>query len=89
VDMDAYPFTIGVVECFQLHDVGMPDDPHNLQLAILNIRLAHIIPPSDARGKQTLNLLSWRTRLIAASSPDGESLVWKTTPKDPLPTILH
>lgn len=26
---------------------------------------------------------------MAASSPDGESLVWKTTPKDPLPTILH
>lgn len=26
---------------------------------------------------------------MAASSPDGESLVWKTTPKDPFPTILH
>lgn len=26
---------------------------------------------------------------MAASSPDGESLVWNTTPKDPLPTILH
>ena len=26
---------------------------------------------------------------MAASSPDGESLVWKTTPNDPLPTILH
>lgn len=26
---------------------------------------------------------------MAASSPDGESLVWKTTPKEPLPTILH
>lgn len=37
----------------------------------------------------TLNRLSWRTRLMAASSPDGESFVWKTTPKDPFPTILH
>lgn len=26
---------------------------------------------------------------MAASSPDGDSLVWKTTPKDPFPTILH
>ena len=37
----------------------------------------------------TLNLLSCRTRLMAASSPFGESFVWKTTPKEPLPTILH
>jgi len=26
---------------------------------------------------------------MAASSPLGDSLVWKTTPKEPLPTILH
>lgn len=26
---------------------------------------------------------------MAASSPEGDSLVWKTTPKDPFPTILH
>lgn len=39
--------------------------------------------------QRTLNRLSWSTRLIAASSPLGESFVWKTTPKDPLPTILH
>ena len=26
---------------------------------------------------------------MAASSPFGESFVWNTTPKDPLPTILH
>lgn len=38
---------------------------------------------------RTLNLLSCKTRLMAASSPEGESLVWKTTPKEPLPTILH
>jgi hypothetical protein len=37
----------------------------------------------------TLKRLSWSTRLMAASSPLGESLVWKTTPKEPLPTILH
>merc|ERR1712225_61056 len=36
-----------------------------------------------------LKRLSWSTRLMAASSPLGESLVWKTTPKEPLPTILH
>lgn len=39
--------------------------------------------------ERTLNRLSWRTRLIAASSLDGDSFVWKTTPKDPFPTILH
>nr|POE65254.1 hypothetical protein CFP56_34921 [Quercus suber] len=37
----------------------------------------------------TLKRLSCNTRLMAASSPEGESLVWKTTPNDPLPTILH
>jgi hypothetical protein len=37
----------------------------------------------------TLNRLSWRTRLMAASSLEGESFVWNTTPKDPFPTILH
>jgi hypothetical protein len=26
---------------------------------------------------------------MAASSPEGESFVWNTTPKEPLPTILH
>lgn len=26
---------------------------------------------------------------MAASSFEGASFVWKTTPKDPLPTILH
>lgn len=26
---------------------------------------------------------------MAASSLEGESFVWKTTPKDPFPTILH
>ena len=42
-----------------------------------------------ARVEHTLNLLSCSTRLIAASSLLGCSLVWKTTPKEPLPTILH
>jgi hypothetical protein len=37
----------------------------------------------------TLKRLSCSTRLMAASSPEGDSLVWKTTPKEPLPTILH
>ena len=37
----------------------------------------------------TLKRLSWRTRLMAASSPVGEILVWNTTPKELLPTILH
>lgn len=41
------------------------------------------------RGAPTLNRLSCKTRLIAASSLEGESLVWNTTPNDPLPTILH
>jgi len=37
----------------------------------------------------TLNLLSCNTLLIAASSPLGDNFVWKTTPKEPFPTILH
>jgi hypothetical protein len=41
------------------------------------------------RGAPTLNRLSCRTRLMAASSLEGDSFVWNTTPNDPLPTILH
>lgn len=37
----------------------------------------------------TLNRLSCKTRLIAASSFVSISLVWNTIPNDPLPTILQ
>lgn len=37
----------------------------------------------------TLKRLSCRTLLIAASSPEGASFVWNTTPNEPFPTILH
>ena len=31
----SYPFAVGIVEGFKLHNVGMPDNSHNLKLAIL------------------------------------------------------
>jgi hypothetical protein len=82
-----HSFTVRVVERLQLDDIRVADDAHNLQLTILN-------KVSDGRSTKlnplrTLNRLSCNTRLIAASSPEGESFVWKTTPKLPLPTILH
>jgi hypothetical protein len=65
----------------------MPDDSHNLKFSILKrMSLDH------HKGGQylfTLKRLSCKTRLMAASSPLGESFVWKTTPKEPFPTILH
>lgn len=86
-----YPFAIRVVEGLELYDVWVSHNSHDLQLTILQ----RVSQESQARGVEpgggelTLNLLSWSTRLIAASSFEGESLVWKTTPKEPLPTILH
>lgn len=36
----------------------------------------------------TLNLLSWRTFLMATISPESQSFAWYTTPKLPLPMTL-
>ena len=68
-----HSFTIRVVESLQLNDIWVTNDAHDLQLTILNA-------VSDGRSLKasplrTLNLLSCKTRLIAASSPEGESLV--------------
>jgi len=49
----------------------------------------HAETTASAQRRHTLNRLSCSTRLMAASSPVGESFVWKTTPKEPFPTILH
>jgi hypothetical protein len=43
---------------------------------------------SEGTGR-TLKRLSCNTLLMAASSPFGDIFVWKTTPKEPFPTILH
>jgi hypothetical protein len=66
----------------------MSDDAHYLQFSILE---QNELPLEQFGGGQifTLKRLSCKTRLIAASSPLGESFVWKTTPKEPFPTILH
>ncbi len=84
----AYSFAVGIVEGLELDNVGVTDNAHDLEFTVLSkfVRACHLSRP---KRWHTLKRLSWRTRLIAASSPDGESLVWKTTPKEPLPTILH
>jgi hypothetical protein len=66
----------------------MPDDAHDLQFTVL-LRISTRQWHSGHMRKPTLKRLSCSTRLMAASSPLGESLVWKTTPNEPLPTILH
>ncbi len=65
----------------------MAHNAHDLEFTVLNRVSHHRV--RRRRPSRTLNLLSCNTRLMAASSPDGESFVWNTTPKDPLPTILH
>lgn len=76
----------------------MPDNTHDLQFTILLQRISNPVNVPSLllsqmttahRWHLTLKRLSWRTRLMAASSPLGEILVWNTTPKDPFPTILH
>lgn len=85
----SHAFTIRVVEGLELNDIGMADDTHDLKFTVLEKNMSVVDDKARNNSQVTLNLLSWRTRLIAASSPDGDSLVWKTTPKDPFPTILH
>lgn len=85
--MGSYSFAIGIIESLQLHDVGVSDNSHDLKFTIL--AQVNNLPFSTPDLRLTLNLLSCKTRLMAASSPDGESLVWKTTPNEPFPTILH
>ena len=82
-----YALTVRVVEGFKLNDVWVAHDTHDLQLTVLPSLVAFI--GIGYRFDLTLNRLSCNTLLIAASSPFGASLVWKTTPNEPFPTILH
>jgi hypothetical protein len=86
---DTYPLAIVVEEGLELDNVWMSDDTHDLQFAVL-LRVSQCVLAAWGHMRQrTLKRLSCKTRLMAASSPLGDSLVWKTTPKEPLPTILH
>jgi hypothetical protein len=87
--VDTYPLAIVIEEGLELDNIGMPDDAHDLQFTVLLRVSCCAIAFSGRRCKPTLKRLSCSTRLMAASSPLGESLVWNTTPKEPLPTILH
>jgi hypothetical protein len=85
---DTYPFAVVVEEGLELHNVGMADDAHDLEFAIL-LASVMLVGWQRVTRKRTLKRLSCSTRLMAASSPLGDSFVWKTTPKEPFPTILH
>lgn len=52
----AYPLAIRVVKGLQLHDVGMSDNTHNLQLPIL-VMVSYVFS-FRSRASHTLNLLS-------------------------------
>lgn len=86
---DTNAFAVGVIEGLELNDVGVVDNAHNLKLTVLANSLSIHVVSTKYRDRNTLKRLSCSTRLMAASSPDGESFVWKTTPNEPLPTILH
>lgn len=87
----ANPVSVGVVECLEFDNVGMADNAHDLQFSVLCIGERRWSSREAARAISMLTLkrLSCSTRLMAASSPDGDNFVWNTTPKLPLPTILH
>jgi hypothetical protein len=87
---DTYPLAIVVKESFELNNVGMSDDAHDLQFTVLvQVSKDAFCVCGVTCAEPTLKRLSCKTRLMAASSPLGDSLVWKTTPKEPFPTILH
>jgi hypothetical protein len=68
-----HSFTIRVVESLQLNDIWVSNDAHNLQLTVLSrVNKGQF---TNLGRWCTLNLLSCRTRLMAASSPEGESFV--------------
>ena len=88
--LGTYTFSIRVVEGLELDNVGVANNPHDLQFAVLFVPVSLMSPEKHSiRFVPTLKRLSWRTRLMAASSLEGDNLVWKTTPNEPLPTILH
>jgi hypothetical protein len=86
---DTYPLAIVVEEGLELDNIRVPDNAHNLQFTVLCSRLARMVVRTGHMCKPTLKRLSCSTRLMAASSPLGDNFVWKTTPKEPFPTILH
>ena len=90
--LTTYALAIVVEESLELDDVRVADDAHDLEFTILD-DISHDSPEQVGMyvtgPRLTLKRLSWRTRLMAASSPLGDNFVWKTTPNEPLPTILH
>ena len=72
---ETYTLAIVVEEGLELDDVGMPDNAHDLQLAVLVTVSADASTHLRHTRRLTLKRLSCSTRLIAASSPLGESLV--------------
>lgn len=85
-----YAIAIVVEEGFELDYVGVAHNAHDLKFTVLARVSPGMLAGGDtSHGRPTLKRLSCSTRLMAASSPLGDSLVWNTTPKEPLPTILH
>jgi hypothetical protein len=74
VNWGVYPFAVRIVESLQLDNVGMAHNPHDLQFTILLSVSGRWPVEHDGELQQwahTLKRLSWRTRLMAASSPLG------------------
>jgi hypothetical protein len=71
---DTYPLAVVVEESFELHNVGVSDNAHDLEFAVL-FGSAWLCLRECHTRKHTLKRLSCSTRLMAASSPLGDSLV--------------
>ena len=86
-----YAFAIGIVEGLELDNVWVSHYAHDLQFSVLHGLVNNDVHTDSTWCgiSRTLKRLSCNTLLMAASSPLGDSFVWKTTPKEPLPTILH
>lgn len=77
-----YPVAVRVVESLQFDDVGMAHDPHNLKLTVLQNKTNRLALGGEFSNtssfrivRLTLNRLSCKTLLMAASSPLGAILV--------------
>ena len=62
----AHAFSVGIVKGFQLHDVGVSDDAHDLKLAVLKSRSGHGVLRQLQQGRA-----SYLESLVLKNTLDG------------------
>ena len=74
--LGTYAFAVRVVEGLELDNVGVTNNAHDLKFTVLcACQFYRGLEKHSMRAGPTLKRLSWRTRLMAASSLEGDSLV--------------